>query len=310
MNESTEELVALIIKIQIPPSKQEEFINWQLRLNSMIAGFSGFASLEFSTPSKNEWVTVQRFKNKVSLQNWQNSKEYITLKDELKNLLFLKENEIRETIEKVNSKEAVTEVFVTQVSPGMEKDFHDWSAKIHRVEATFPGFRGVYVESPKKEQEENWITLLQFDNVDNLERWIASPEREQLLSESNPFVSSLKSHRVYSSYAGWFGSIAKNGHVPPVWKQTMIVLLVLFPIVMLELKYLPFFTASLNPSLATFIGNSISVTLLAWPCVPLAILLLSWWLNPKGDKKTLYTLLGTGLVFLLYLIEIAIFWNF
>lgn len=112
-----------------------------------------------------------------------------------------------------------------------------------------------------------------------------------------------------SPYAGWFASIAKTGELPSIWKQTMIVLLVLFPIVMLELKYLSPWTASLNAALGTFIGNAVSVTLIAWPVMPIAIWLLGWWLMPRAKGRQLITIVGTLLVVLFYLIELIIFWK-
>ena len=89
----------------------------------------------------------------------------------------------------------------------------------------------------------------------------------------------------------------------------MIVLLVLFPIVMLEIKFLSPLTSGLNPSLATFIGNAISVSLVSWPMIPIAIWFLEWWLSPQEDKRLQATLVGTGVVLLLYLLEIALLWR-
>ena len=200
----------------------------------------------------------------------------------------------------------VTEVIVTEVTPGKEEEFRMWSAKIHQAEAKFPGFRGVYIQSPKRGGK-FWITLLQFDTLENLDRWLQSSERKQVLQESSPLVSSLETHRVISSSTGWLASIAKTGELPPVWKQTMLVLLVLFPIVVFELKYLSPLTASLNPSLGTFIGNAISVTLISFPMMPIALYFLGWWLSPHSLKTSI---VGSILLGLLYLAEIALFWNF
>lgn len=202
----------------------------------------------------------------------------------------------------------VTEVFVTQVNAENEKAYRAWIAKIHQEEAKFKGFKGVYMQSPGQNGGMNWITLLQFDTPENLDRWLNSSERQEVLSEAKPLIKSLESHRMVSAYAGWFTSIAKTEGVPSVWKQTMLVLLVLFPIVMLELKYLSLLTDGLNHSLATFIGNAISVTLIAWPMMPFAILCLGWWLTPKAKKWLQINVTGTVIVLLLYVIEIAIFW--
>jgi len=313
MQTISDKIAELTIKVLVSPSAKRAFIDWQVKLNSMIAGFPGFVSLEFISPSdaSKEWIIAERFSNEEALAQWTESKEYCSLRDELKQLLHMSGSvDIKETRTLANPKQEVTEVFVTRVTPGMEKAFHDWIAKVHRVEATFPGFRGVYVQSPRNDQGENWITLLQFDNVENLERWINSSERAIMLEESTPFLKSLESHRVSSSYAGWFGSLAKKGEVPPVWKQTMIILLVLFPVVMLEIRYLTPLLTNLNLSLSTFISNAISVSVLAWPLLPIAISLLGWWLSPGEHKKLQSTIVGTLLLCLLYLISIGFFWIF
>lgn len=309
-----EEATILSIKIRVRPDLKNAFADWQAKLNTVIAAFPGFVSLEILSPSQPdsiEWVVIQRFYSPECVKSWQASKEYKELIDELKVLLG---NEGADSIQEEQKaadklKGGVTEVFITQVSRDKIKAFQTWVAKIHQVEAKFPGFRGVYLQSPGTGEGKNWITLLQFDTPENLDRWLASSERQKVLSESKSFISALESHRVVSSYGGWFSSVAKSGELPPVWKQTMIVLLVLFPIVVFELKYLSPLTAVFNSSVATFIGNAISVTLISWPMMPIAIWFLGWWLSPEGDKR-LKTLLGTCVVGVLYLIEIALLWNF
>lgn len=166
------------------------------------------------------------------------------------------------------------------------------------------------MQSPPQGKSGHWITLLQFDTMDHLDRWLQSPERLALIKESAPIVSALETHRVISPYAGWFASIARVANLPPAWKQSMITLLVLFPIVMLELKYLNPLTVGLGASLSTFIGNALSVALISFPVMPIAIWLLGWWLSPDPRNEPAATRYGTLLVILLYLIEIAIFWFF
>jgi antibiotic biosynthesis monooxygenase (ABM) superfamily enzyme len=205
--------------------------------------------------------------------------------------------------------EDVTEVFVTQVSPDKEEAFRNWMAKMHHIETQFPGFRGMYVQPPAPGQGGNWLTFLHFNTAEDLDRWLSSEARKKVLLESKSVISSLDSHRVVSPYIGWFSSVESKGQRPGVWKETMLVLLVLFPIVMLELKFLPLLTGGLNLSTATFIGNAISVTLIAWPMMPLAIWLLNWWLLPKEGGNSLITFLGILVVIGLYLLEIALFWT-
>lgn len=203
-------------------------------------------------------------------------------------------------------KNGVVEIFITQVSPGQENRFREWSAKIQQIEAKFPGFCGVHIQAAENQQQ-NWITLLQFDSHENLDRWLQSEERKQILKESASFISSLETHRMASPFAGWFSSIARPEHPPSVWKQTMLVLLVLFPIVMLEMKYLNPLINWMGLSLSTFIGNAVSVSLISFPMMPLAIYFLGWWVSPGTNQKKAKTIVGGLIVIFLYLLEIVFF---
>ena len=84
----------------------------------------------------------------------------------------------------------------------------------------------------------------------------------------------------------------------------MVVLLMLFPIVVLELRFLAPLTQWLDPVIGTFLGNAISVGLLAWPVMPLANRTLDWWLRPALPQARWITPLGTAFLLGLYVVEI------
>lgn len=307
MLKSSEPISILTIKVRVRPDAKRAFADWQAEVNSVLAAFPGFVSLEILSPSEiqPDWMIMQRFHSSQDAATWRASNVHQELITKL-NTLKLAGSEVNESEAEISQlRGGVTEVFITQVNPHKEQLFREWTAKVHQIEAKFPGFRGVYIQSPTSRQGKNWITLLQFDTTENLDRWLESPERHEMLKESES-IAAIESHRVISAYGGWFSSIAKKGEVPPAWKQTMIVLLVLFPIVMLEIRYLNPWTAAYGPVLSTFIGNALSVALISWPAVPIAILFLGWWLSPDGAQRA-KTWVGTIIVLILYLIEIAIF---
>lgn len=313
MRDSSKEIIVRTTKVHVPSHLKSQFIDWHSKMNEKITAFPGFVSFEVLSPnetSPDEWIIVQRFATSKAYSQWNQSKEYQALQTELSRLLgtdhIVDIQDVNSTQDSLSK--GVMEIFVTQVTPGMEKRYREWLSTIQQMEASFPGFRGVSEQSHQSKKGPQWITLLQFDNQEHLDQWIASPERARILKEGRSFFTSFESHRIISPYAGWFTSLAKGGEVPPVWKQTLLVLLVLFPIVMFEMKYLSPLTSHLNHSLANFIGNALSVTLISWPLMPLTIRCLNWWLLPNGNKKT--TLLGTVLIFVLYFVEIAAFWNF
>ena len=305
MVELTQEPVLAKTYISIHPDMKPQFVNWQASLNSVIAGQDGFVSLEFLSIDKSlRWVVISRFFNGEKLKAWESSPACVELMDELKRI-SLEVN--KETAEDESSiRKGVTEVIITKVYPKQEKAYREWSAKVHQIEAKFSGFRGVYIQSPATGQGVHWITLLQFDSPQNLDAWLQSNERKELLKESSGLISNFETHRVISPYAGWFNQVGMQDQTPSVWQQTMLVLLVLFPIVMLELKYLSPLTSHFNLSFGTFIGNAISVSLISFPLMPLTLKALGWWLF--SSSKTI-TFLGFLLVLALYAIEIALFWN-
>jgi len=299
------------IRVDIRPEAQAAFSEWQAKVNAQISAQPGFVSLEFISPTANHktWLIVQRFSTAAKASEWLESYQRKEMMDQLKALATL--NGIKEvSTEEADIQDGVTEVIVAEVAPHKVEAYQAWSGKIHLAEAQHPGFRGVYVQSPAEIGGKYWITLLQFDTMANLDNWLTSPVRQALLEESAPLISSLETHRVISPYAGWFSSIVQTGEVPAAWKQTMIVLLVLFPTVMFEMKYLNPLLVGVDVSFATFISNAISVTLLAFPLVPIAICGLRWWLSPNAKNHKKATVLGTAIVLGLYALEIALLWHF
>ena len=304
-----EQPTLITLEIDVAPGQEAAFIDWQAEFNARIVVFPGFVSLEFLSPSEMQkgWLVVQRFATPEAAAAWHQSEQFELLKEKLHSITS--PGGMRENFSTASSlRTGVTEVIVAQVNPDNERAYRTWSAKIHQAEARFAGFRGVYVQAPSNNQG-HWITLLQFDTIEHLDQWLQSPDRQKLLSESAPLISSIESHRMISPYSGWFASIAKVASLPPVWKQSMLVLLVLFPIVMLEIKYLSPLTASWPLAVGTFIGNALSIALISFPMMPIAIYFLGWWLLPEKGKRRMKTICGTVLLFALYLAEILLFWK-
>jgi uncharacterized protein len=291
-----------ILHIHMQSTNLEPFAEWQEQLHASIAKHEGFISLEILSPkdpSKPIWTIIQRFSSMTTLESWLHSIAYQHIHDTLK-LLCSKCDKV--VTSSSDFQTGVTEVFVTKVSPEQSTSFQKWLGKIHKAEATFTGFQRVYTQAPKDHLSDTWITLLQFDTKENLENWLCSDIRQAIVQEAESLITSIESHRVISPYSGWFAT--GTGELSLI-KQTMLVLLVLYPIVMLQLAHLTPLTSGMPAAPAMFLANTISVMLITWPCMPLCLSLLSWWLKPKNLASNL---LGTFLVLVLYVVEIAIFW--
>jgi antibiotic biosynthesis monooxygenase (ABM) superfamily enzyme len=296
-------------KFHLRRGTENEFAAWQAKALTRAAEFKGFLNSEI-TPSgdTSSWAVMLRFANTVHLEAWRQSETWRHLLEEVQSLLAEKssiEIEVRES----EPDGGVVEVIVTKVKAGKEGAYREWETKIQQAQSKFPGYCGSYVQPPLA-GELGWTTLMRFDTAEHLDTWLKSPERAALLGEAEPLIDYAHLQRMETSFPGWFPTDPKTGQGPPNWKAAMLVLLGLFPIVMLESLFLSPRLASLNFSLALFIGNTISVALTTWLTMPVFIKALDWWLFPKPDAPKSVHWKGTLLIFALYALSVAIFWKF
>lgn len=274
-------------------------------MTAAAAAASGFLSIEFMPllGSRSEWQMVLQFRDAQSFAEWRSSAGRNQLHEEVQSLVHDALNEA--PAPDLHAQGSVTEAIATHVAPAQRAAFLGWSARIQQAQAGFPGYRGMYLQSPSREQP-FWTTLIRFATPDQLDAWLASPERRRLIEQSERLVQSWSSRRLSNPFASWFAGEEGRG-APPNWKQSMVVLAMLFPIVVLELRFLTPLTQWLNPVLGTFIGNAVSVGLLAWPVMPLANRALDWWLRSPPRMGQWVTYLGLALLLGICAAEIVAF---
>ena len=154
-----------------------------------------------------------------------------------------------------------------------------------------------------------WTSIIRFDTAGELEKWMSSPERAAMLAESRAFIEHEQLTQLATSFPGWVPIDPATGKGPPNWKAAMLVLLGLFPIVMLLMKLLGSLLPPLgitNPSLATFIGNVLSVSLTSFVTMPLFVRWFGWWLFPRNDPFA--TAKGVIILCALFGMEVLLLW--
>ena len=114
------------------------------------------------------------------------------------------------------------------------------------------------------------------------------PSGKALLEDAAPFLEEFHARVVRTGFEQWFPAGAESGSAPAAWKQNMIVLLLLYPVVFLFGLWvqtpLLMGRARLPFWFALFIGNVISVLLLNW-LVPWVSRGFDWWLAPARDAR-------------------------
>jgi uncharacterized protein len=185
-----------------------------------------------------------------------------------------------------------------------------WGRRIAEAQAKSPGFRGYRREPPVPGVQDDWLTILRFDSEANLQTWLDSPERKKLLEESEAFTDECHTRIVRTGFDQWF---EVQGAAPPsAWKQNMVVLMVLYPLVFLLNEWLqkPILVGIFHLPywLFLFINNAVSVVLLSL-ILPWMSRQLSWWLSP-ADHDGKRDLAGVALVIGIYALWLIAFWQY
>ena len=297
---------------RVRESDAAQFGAWRARLQQAVLASPGCLSCELvaaSLPEQQDPVTVVGFDSTTALRGWLESPARRDLVAEGGTLTqggWIAEIAGGAAAE-YRLKGLATEVIVTDVKPGRESEYRAWAGRIERAQAAFPGYSGSFVQPPQA-GETGWTTIMRFATVAELDGWLKSPERERLLEEARELIDRELVHRVDASFPGWAPNDPATGKPPPTWKTATLVLLVLYPVVMLEVKFLSPRLGGLNPALGTFIGNAISVSLTTWPLMPLAIRAYDWWIFPESRPRWV-ALAGPLALLACYALEMAALWR-
>ncbi len=269
----------------------------------------GFISAEVFAPTSeaaHEWKIAQHFRNADQMKAWGTSQACRSVLEEAKALTDPADSKALREEQVIDSPTSVaTEVVTTYVKPCKNREYEEWAEKIHRAEAQFPGYRGGLLQPPAGGQQHHWTKLVRFATPELLDAWLNSDVRHGLLREHDALVKSWVHHRLPTAFGAWFPPDSATGDSSSSWKQSLLVVLMLFPIVMLEMKFLGPALSGMSRSPATFISNVIGVFLLAWPFMPMIIAVMKWWLLPPKDAPGWITPAGVGLLVTLYAVEIV-----
>ena len=304
----------LITRIALHNAAVGQEINWLVKMMNLGMEFPGFLSAELIPPfppEQNEWRLLQRFREPEQVTAWRNSEKRQGI---LKEMLvdFPETDKDHVVVEEVTQGErgSVATAIVTRVKHGMEASYREWEGKVQVAQAQFAGYRGSYVQPPTSDVQSQWTTMLRFDTPEALEKWFNCQDRKNLLQEGLQYIESVDFKTLTNSFPGWFPTDPKTGKGPAVYKTFLLVLLGLYPIVMCEIKYLNPLLHSLNPALANFIGNSISVAATTWITVPALIKAFDWWMLPPDDEQRTATEIKGNLIFAaIFAAEIAALWH-
>lgn len=306
----------LTVTYPVRPDQEHSFREWLATLNQSAFAASGFLGMGTDTrqerPTEIEWSITYKFETDGERDAWRSSTPRVKAHAEGGGLLT---SAPQETLGLEEGRARSLMVVRSHILPEREAQWHAAQAKFQAAVSKFPGFDGVDVFKPATGSDV-WTTVLSFRTQQDLDRWEASPERRALLVE---FAMDRDDEVIAapSAYGQWFSSSATAGANSPTWKQAMVALLVLFPLVTLYdmtlgnaagggLKvdgHFVFGGLGLPFPFVVFLGNVVGTILLSWVLMPVVIRAFDWWLNPFATAAQ--TLRGTVLLVIAYAVEVA-----
>lgn len=297
--------------------RSEAFEAW-LRDLLMLAvaapGFIGVSRSERESPSgASSWKITYRFDSGSDRDNWMQSPSLTKAHAEA-GALFASPPQAASGADGGASRMMVV---TSHVAPGREEDWRAAQARLNATVVGFPGFDALEIFKPS-DGGHDWTTVLTFRSERDLENWKGSAERERLLSQ----FGEAKHDDVDvgpASFGTWFAARATASHPVPEWKQAMVVLAVLYPLVSfyditlgnaagqgLAIAGHPIIRGLGLPfPVVVFLGNAVGTVLLSWMLMPAAIRLFDWWLDPAASGAQ--TIRGALLLIALYVLEVAAF---
>ena len=306
--------VTIVTQTRVRPESAEAFIQWQEATGGVVAAFPGFLHQTIippSPPAQVDWVILQRFASSAAAVAWLHSDQRLQRIEGLEPMLVG-----RDDIHIVRDGEdgvlpsAVSAVISTRIKPGQETAYRAWERRVAAAQTQAPGFQGYRLEPPVPGVQDDWLAIVRFDSETNLQAWLDSPERQTLLGEATGFIAEFHARIARTGFDQWFPVTAPGEPPAPAWKQNMLVVLMLYPVVFLFGLWVqtPFLTgrAGLPFAIALFVGNVASVILLNY-LVPWASARFAWWLRPAGTNSKWIEVAGAAIVVALYILMLVAF---
>jgi uncharacterized protein len=184
----------------------------------------------------------------------------------------------------------VTLVVKHRIKPGDEAAYETWLRRAVVVAGRFPGHLGVDVIRGNAQGSHTFTTVLKFCSTRDVQHWLDSSERHQLIEEASAFLADGDQTEVAEHNEFWFTPTEGASAPPPRWKQATVTFIVILPHTMIvPLLWTPVFKAV--PALSGYVPSNIVITLtivlsVVYIFMPPVTRLFSGWLSPapKASK--------------------------
>lgn len=191
---------------------------------------------------------------------------------------------------------------------GHEADLIASAEQVAQLERTQLGHEGSSLFPPGGDDPNAWSAVVRFRTDAQLEAWLRSPELAGALPDRHAHLA--QESQVMTASA--FGSTVRVSDgapaVTPEWKTALLIQLVLYPLIVVFVKYVNPMLGNIFPLpwLATFVSVALTIVVLTWVLMPLGHRLLHRWLDPvegstpQENVRGVFTVLAGFAIFMTF----------
>jgi antibiotic biosynthesis monooxygenase (ABM) superfamily enzyme len=308
---ATDNVVTVIIGQRVRAGSEDAFEVWQQEMNTAASQYPGFLGADITPPTavQPEWIIVYRFDSVANVQAWINS---ATRQDRLDDGRQYFDGPGTQHVVgggAMPTDSLVTVVVTHRVKPEDIVEFLAWQDRLRMEQGKLQGFRGAELCRPVEGLQDEWTVLYRYDNVADLDTWLTSKKRQQLLAEGGKFHE-FESRTIDNSFGSWFAFDETGAAAPPPsdTKTAVAVWVGLYPtVVILTLAVSPL---KMPLWLNLLIGNLVSSFLMSFVTMPYYVNpLLKHWLRPPPnvpESRTKWR--GIGIVAALMMFWVVVFY--
>jgi len=259
-----------------------------------------------------DWAVVITFRSRELLSAFLESKELEQFLSALKEQKLEFDEQPLIVEEGIKPPDGVA-TFTHRVKKHQVESFIDLEAdSLLRAAKNLPGFQGAAL-IPSGVDREVWLTILRYETADQLHAWLISSERDEQLPRLRDLLEEdFSTARGRSPFGAVVRLVGGAPQTSPAWKIVMLVVSVLFPTVIIMLRYLNPVLTSLHvqPGVIALVGQLIATAFVTTLWMPSMSKAFSWWIDPIDGRDTATSIKGALAIVAIYAIEIGFFWVF
>lgn len=271
-----------IVWRRVDPAREPEAEQVMRELMILSRQHEGFLGSEIFPPIpgvQDAYVVLYRFDSGENLRRWLQSPDRRNLLGRLETHLLQPQLEFFFAHRRQTPGTAST-VFSYRIKPGCEPAFRDWRRRILEESRTWPGFLGTESFDTVDSGEPEFLVVVRFDTQAHLDTWLQSKERTAFLDEVQQYVEHWRIRRQGTGFEGWF-DYSDTSRLPAPWRQGMVILAALFPVIMILRQLLAPVFAYLPFPAAFLVLLTVDVALLTYVIMPHFSRLMNFWLRPR-----------------------------